>query len=677
MKHETFVDVLRSWAERQPERTALTFLEDGESPSGELTYASLDERARAVAVRLRQTVQAGDRVLLLHLPGLEFVTAFFGCLYAGVVAIPAYPPRNARHFPRIEAIVRDADAACVLTQTAMEDRLTSWLDQRAGTLPVICTDRESGDAAAGWMPPRIDAESLAFLQYTSGSTGAPKGVMVTHRNLMANQRQMQRAMRTAEGLTAVSWLPIYHDMGLIGNVLQPLFRGGHCAFMAPAAFLQKPRRWLSAITRYGAQFSGGPNFAFRLCTRVIRDEQKQGLDLRTLDCLLCGAEPIDAEVMEEFVAAFAETGLRRGAIFCGYGMAETTLMASGTLSDRGPRYEAVDADALATGDARPVDEWTTHRRAIVSCGEPAEAQDLVIVDPKDCRVLADGIVGEIWVRGSNVTSGYWRKPELTRDQFHARLSDADGGGGPFLRTGDLGYLRDGELFVIGRIKDLIIVRGRNHSPHDIELTVQGSHPALREDAGAAFSVVIDGEERLVVVQEIDRHQHRDAEPAVAAIRAAIAEEHEITPHTILLVRQNGVLKTSSGKIQRSACANAFRERDFPVVHEWHEEVSMAAAAPVAVGPGRSCEELEDFLARQLAATLRVPVESLDVTQPFNSLGLDSLQTMTLLGDVEIALGQELSPTLFWNYPTIAELAAHLAVAPAESVAAADDGGRRS
>jgi acyl carrier protein len=314
---------------------------------------------------------------------------------------------------------------------------------------------------------------------------------------------------------------------------------------------------------------------------------------------------------------------------------------------------------------------------IVSCGKPSPGQDLLIVDPNDCRLLADGIVGEIWVSGSNVTSGYWRKPELTSEQFHARLSDADDRSGPFLRTGDLGYLRGGELFVTGRIKDLIIIRGRNHYPHDIEVTVQNSHPALRGDAGAAFSVMVDGEERLVVVQEIDRHQQRDAETAVAAIRAAIAEEHEITPHTILLVRQNGVLKTSSGKIQRRGCLNAFLERDFPVVHEWHEEVSIQAAAPVAPGLRRSCEELEDFLAQQLAATLRVPVESLDVSQPFNSLGLDSLQTMTLLGDIETALGHEISPTVFWNYPTIAELAAHLTMALAESAVAADDGGRRS
>ena len=674
MKEETFVDVLRSWAERQPERTALTFLEDGESASGELTYASLDERARAIAVRLRQMVQTGDRVLLLHLPGLEFVTAFFGCLYAGVVAIPAYPPRNARHYPRIEAIVRDADAACVLTQTAMEDRVTSWLDQRAGTLPVICTDRESGGLPTGWTPQRVDAGSLAFLQYTSGSTGAPKGVMVTHHNLMVNERMMQRAMRHSEGLRAVSWLPIYHDLGLIGNVLQPLFLGGHCVFMAPAAFLQKPRRWLAAITRYGAQFSGAPNFAFRLCTRAIRDEQKLGLDLRTLDVMLCGAEPIDADVIEEFIATFAETGLRRGALFCAYGMAETTLMATGTPSDGGPRYETVDADALAAGEAKPVDESANNPRVIVGCGQTMEGQDLLIVDPNNCCLLPDGMVGEVWVSGTNVTSGYWRKPGLTSEQFHARLSDAHDDRRPFLRTGDLGYLRRRELFVIGRIKDLIIIRGRNHYPHDIELTAQNSHAALRADAGAAFSVTVDGEERLVLVQEIDRHRQGDAAAAVAAIRAAIAEEHEITPHAILLVRQNGVLKTSSGKIQRRACANAFRKRDFPVVHEWNEEISIEAAPPLA-GPLRSREELEDFLARQLAATLRVPVDSLDVSQPFSSLGLDSLQTMTLLGEIEIALGQELSPTLFWNYPTIAELSAHLTMAPVESVAAVDDGGR--
>jgi acyl-CoA synthetase (AMP-forming)/AMP-acid ligase II/acyl carrier protein len=680
-KEETVVDVLRWRAAERPEQTALTFLEDGESPSHTLTYDSLDRRAREIAVSVRKTVRPRERVLLLHPPGLEFVAAFFGCLYAGVVPVPVYPPGNPRHFARLEAIVADAEAHCVLTQSDFRGRLSSWLKQRGGRVSLMCTDQLLGEPGDRWKRETDSTpETIAFLQYTSGSTDQPKGVMVTHANLMANQRMIQQAFGHSEGLVVVSWLPIYHDMGLIGSLMQPLFLGGHCVLMSPAAFLQKPRRWLAAISSFRAQASGGPNFALRLCIKMVQGEQKAGLDLSALDVLFCGSEPINAADLEEFAAAFRESGFRREALYACYGMAEATLLATGGTPGAGPVIEVVDADALARNIASsPAGDSTCSRRAVVGCGKAVDGEVVVIVDSDHAgaetdgreahRALEDGQVGEIWLRGPNVARGYWRKPELTRETFDGRLTEAaSADGGPYLRTGDLGFLRNGELFVTGRIKDLIIIRGRNHYPHDIELTTQNCHPAFRATGGAAFSVPSEGEERLIIVQEIDRHHHHEARAATALIRAAIVEEYEITPHAVVVVRQSGVPKTSSGKIQRRACARAYLEGSLPVVYEWREIPIVAETRPIDVLHARSREDIEDFLVQKLCSGLGISSDDMDVSQPFSSFGLDSLRAVSLLDEVATWLGRSLSPTLFWDYPTISALAAHLADEIPESTA---------
>jgi acyl-CoA synthetase (AMP-forming)/AMP-acid ligase II len=431
----TLVDVLRSWAARRPEQTALTFLEDGESPGHTLTYEALDQRAQEIAAGIRETVGPGERALLLYPPGLEFVTAFVGCLYAGVVPVPLYPPRNPRHFPRIDAIVADAEAGCVLTESDLHGRLSAWLEGRArlegrsARLPLVCTNRvAAGPPTNPWAPQSdITPETLALLQYTSGSTSEPKGVMVSHGNLMANQRMIRQTFGHAEGLVAVSWLPVYHDMGLIGSLMQPLYLGGHCILMAPAAFLQKPRRWLAAISEFRAQSSGGPNFALRLCTRAIQGEQKAGLDLSGLDVLFCGSEPINASDLRAFTDAFRETGFRREAICCCYGMAEATLLVTASAPGSGPAFEPVDAEALSANVAITVATSTGQdprrgHREVVGCGRAADGVEVVIVDHggvdpnrtadaggrDEHRALEDGRIGEIWLRGSHVARGYWR-----------------------------------------------------------------------------------------------------------------------------------------------------------------------------------------------------------------------------------------------------------------------------
>jgi acyl-CoA synthetase (AMP-forming)/AMP-acid ligase II/acyl carrier protein len=452
-------------------------------------------------------------------------------------------------------------------------------------------------------------------------------------------------------------------MGLVYGLLAPLALGLPCYFMPPAAFLQKPLRWLQAISRFGGTHSGGPNFGFELCAQRVTAEQQATLDLRRWRVAYNGAEPVRRETLEKFATTFASCGFSARALCPAYGLAEATLkVTTGRLGEE-PRYFVASAAEFGRGRITAATQPGVDAKDLVSCGAPQPATRVVIVRPDTGEPCAADEVGEIWVDSPSVAQGYWNRPEESSVVF-TTVPSAGGAPSRFLRTGDLGFLQQGELFVTGRLKDLIIIRGRNHYPHDIELTVQNSHPALRVDAGAAVSLDLDGEERLVIVQEIDRHRHGDSEAAVELIRAAVVGEHEIAPYAIVLVRQNGVPRTSSGKIQRSACAAAFREARLPIVCEWREwngAMAPSGAAAEQTTP-RSREDIEDFLLRRLAHVLAVVPDELDVSQPFNSFGLDSLRTLTLVGDIEKWLGQPVSPTLFWNYPTIADLAGHLAEA---------------
>lgn len=667
----TFIDVLRGRAAERPDHVALSFLENGETLRATLTYQVLDRRARDVAAGLRQTVRPRERVLLLHPPGLEFAVAFFGCLYADVVPVPVYPPRNQRHFSRLEGIVADAETQVVLTQTDAARSLSAWLEGRAADLSVLCTDQLLDGADAAWEPSSLAPDTVAFLQYTSGSTGEPKGVMVTHANLMGNHRMIHQAFGLAEGLVVVSWLPIYHDMGLIGSLMQPLYEGGHCVLMSPAAFLQQPRRWLAAMTQYRAHTSGGPNFALRLCSRTIRDEQKSGLDLSGLEVLFCGSEPIAARDLDDFADAFRDVGFRREALYCCYGMAEATLLVTGSTRGAGPIVTSVDAEALSRGQVHSAGvDGSSRVRPVVGCGRAAPGVDIAVVDAASVVLTADGAeadqslgegrVGEIWVRGEHVAAGYWRKPDLTRATFEARLSGPDRAGEPYLRTGDLGFLQSGEVFVTGRLKDLIIIRGRNYYPQDIERSVQRCHLALHDQLGAAFSAPIDDEESLIVVQEVDRHYQGDWDALVASVRAAVVEEHDISPASVVLVRQGGVPKTSSGKIRRNACARAYADGLLPVLSESRHVLSpLSAMSAAEEAVQRSREDIEAFFVERVARDLGMASHDVDVTQPFSAFGLDSARTLSLLAEAEAWLGRQLSPTVFWDYPTIETLSAHL------------------
>jgi acyl-CoA synthetase (AMP-forming)/AMP-acid ligase II len=554
----TIVDLLRRHAIHQGWRPAYTFLVDGEAEKKNLTYEELDRRSRAIGASLQLAGATGGCALLLYPSGLEFIAAFLGCLYAGVIAIPAYPPLPNRPQQRLQGIIEDSQAAIVLTTNAViaaAGRVISEMPY-AKKLRWIATDDIADRLGEKWREPAINGDTLAMLQYTSGSTSDPKGVMVSHSNLLSNEGMIQKAVRQTKDSVFVGWLPLYHDMGLIGITLQTLFLGARSVLMAPTAFLQKPFRWLQAVSEYRAAVSGGPNFAYDLCVRRISPDQRSRLDLSGWTVAFNGAEPISCETLERFSAAFATCGFRKEAFYPCYGLAEATLFVSGGQTGRMPVVRTFQATALENNRAILTDHEQVGGRHLVGCGNNLSDQRIAIVHPEFLTECLQGEVGEVWVSGPNVAQGYWRHPDETEQLFRAYLPRT--GEGPFLRTGDLGFVLDGELFITGRLKDLVIIDGRNHYPQDIELTVQKSHAAIRPGGCAAFSANFDGRERLVVVAEIDRrHRDLDRNEIVKAIRLAVAEQHELRIEHVWLLKTEKVPKTSSGKIQRRACRSNF------------------------------------------------------------------------------------------------------------------------
>ena len=638
---ETFVHLLRDRAQARGDQRVFTFLRDGEHVEGTTTYGELDLRARAVAARLQDAgVARGARAVLVYPSGLEYVAVFFGCLYAGVVAVPTYPPRPKRDGRRFESLIADAGATVVLTTRAVGTQTLALLDEcvtRACVRRVLTNDISSGDGAL-YRESTLSAPELAFLQYTSGSTSAPRGVRVSHANLLHNQSMLRAAFGTSQTMRVVSWLPLYHDMGLIGAVLHPVYVGGSCVLMSPAAFLQQPARWLRAIAGHGATISGAPDFAYDICVRQIGEEAKTGLDLSCWEVAFNGAEPVRAETLMRFAHAFERWGFNRDAFYPCYGLAEATLFVTGGAA-RGAQVRAFDADALERHRVtRALDSEGRgrRRRTLVSCGREWDTQRLLIVNPETSRPVGPDDVGEVWVRGPSVAGGYWNRPEDTTAVFGGCLAGTTDG--PFLRTGDLGFLHDGQLFLTGRLKDLVIVRGRNHAPQDLEHTVARSHTALHPDGGAVFSAEVDGLERLVVVHEVVR----SASPTASIFESvceALAGEHEVRPDVIVLIRKGTLPRTSSGKVRRAQCREAFVAGHVHVVARWKSRVLPSPADTIETPPAES----ESSLSAQVAAHLGVTPRALDPEQPLVRVGLDSLAAVELAHALTVTRGTTVSP----------------------------------
>ena len=669
----TIVDLLRQRAAYRPHDRAFTFLLDGENEELNITYAELDRKARAVGAWLASEGMAGKRVLLLYPSGLDFIAAFMGCLYGGAIAVPAYPPRKNRSVERIEAIAADANASVALTTRDVVDRFDA-LRATAPSLEHLIWKVDSEldvSWADRWERPDIDGSTLAFLQYTSGSTGTPKGVMLSHENLLHNSLRIMQAFEITRSQSGVFWLPSFHDMGLIGGILVPLYGGKFNVLMSPVAFLQKPLRWLQAISKYRATISGGPNFAYELCVRKTTPEQRATLDLSSWTLAFNGAEPVRAETIDAFCEAFAPCGFRREAFFPCYGLAESTLMVTGGMKFEPPVIRSFDASSIETGAAvvRPANAPAVRR--LVGSGRELDGQDVMIVDPQSCEALPPGRVGEIWVSGPSVAQGYWNRADASAETFGAMLAQPHElpsgqavttwrpNPGPYLRTGDLGFFDNGELFVAGRLKDLIIIRGRNHYPQDIERAVEEASSLVRAGSVAAFAVDVDGRERVVVVAEVERGRRDAAEFTVAfeAIRKRLATEHELAVEGLVLVRPNSVPKTSSGKIQRHACKRQFLDGTLEVVEQhigWLQPAAMAATGPEQprlarqrpVGESSRSQRADRELPQEIVEAVyehvrRIAKEragQLTLDTNIVELGLDSLERMEIVASLEEAFG---------------------------------------
>ena len=571
----TLIDILQYRAESQPDQTIYTFLLDGEAEQISLTYQELDQKAKAIAAYLQSLGAPQERILLLYPPGLGFVEAFFACLYAGAIAIPAYPPRPNRSITRIQSIIKDAQPTLALTTNSILNGLQRRVEQapELKSLRWLATDDVNLEYAQQWQKVTASGDDIAFLQYTSGSTAEPKGVKITHNNLLHNLQAIHQCFQHSTQSQGVIWLPPYHDMGLIGGVLQPLYGDFPVVLMSPLIFLQNPLRWLKAISRYRATTSGGPNFAYDLCVRKFKPELALDLDLSSWDLAFNGAEPVNHESLEQFAATFRPYGFRREAFYPCYGMAEATLIISGghknsfavtkTISSKELEKNLVVETLLSQADAR----------TLVSCGHSLADQDIAIVDPQTLTPCPSGEIGEIWVTGPSIADGYWNDSGITHDTFNARLEEkADLN---FLRTGDLGFMDRGELFVTGRLKDVIIINGRNHYPQDIERTVEDCNSFIRPSCVASFGIADQGEDKLVVLAEVDRHywdRQRNSSKSQAEIaaekaakeqqlrqiiRSAISKHHDLPTHNVVIMKSGAIPKTSSGKIQRHVCRDRF------------------------------------------------------------------------------------------------------------------------
>ena len=573
IKIDTLVDILRNRVMDRPNQTIYNFLVDGETEELSLTYARLEQEAKAIATYLQSVTSPQDRVLLLFPAGLDYITAFFGCLYAGVIAIPAYPPRPNRSLSRIYNILQNAQTNLALTNSETLQSLERQLERtpELKDLHWIATDTIDIAGQKDWQEPDISLESIAFLQYTSGSTAEPKGVKIAYKNLLHNLEAIHRCFEHSPQSKGVIWLPPYHDMGLIGGILQPLYGGFPVTLMSPLMFLQNPLRWLKAISRTQATTSGGPNFAYDLCVRKLKPEQLTGLDLSSWQVAFNGAEPINQETLNRFAKTFAPYGFDSSAFYPCYGMAEATLIISGGYSRSAVVTKTVKGKALEQNKIVPAHVDEPHSRTLVSCGKSLLDQKIAIANPETLASCQPEEVGEIWVSGSSIAQGYWRQPEVTKATFDAYLKDSNAG--PFLRTGDLGFLDRGELFFTGRLKDTIVIKGRNHYPQDIERTVEEVNSWIRPSCVASFSVEIQGEEKLIILAEVERKYWSsnrssktnnngsseviEVKDLTQSIKREIAKNHDLQAYTILLLKPGSLPKTSSGKIQRHACRSEF------------------------------------------------------------------------------------------------------------------------
>ncbi|MBV9789343.1 MAG: AMP-binding protein, partial [Chloroflexi bacterium] len=658
----TIVELLRQRATTSPDQVAYIFQDDRSTV--QISYGELDRRARSIAGWLQQGVDKPGPVLICCPSGLDYIAALFGCFYAGFPAIPSSPPesgRTHRTLARLQATIRNAQPVISLTTDAVLAAAADVLEQTPELQPLRWHTIEQIEAQPEhtWHAPALTGDTLAMLMYTSGSTGTPKGVMISHGNMLHNVAAFP-GFDARPCRAIVSWLPLYHDLGLFLGVVHPLFRNVPAVLMSPADFVRRPLSWLEAMSRYGATTTGAPNFAYDLCVRKITPEQRATLDLSAWNMALNGAEPVRPDVLDRFTQTFAECGFRPETFYPSYGMSDATATVSGATTFAPPVMLAADREALKHRMLVPSQDSSA--RILVGCGQPLADQQLAIVDPDTLEPCAENGIGEIWLSGPSVAQGYWQQPETTAQIFHATLAGTSDT--RFFRTGDLGFMHAGELFLVGRLNDLLIIRGQNFYPEDIEVTVGQSHAALPAGGGAVFAVEVTDEERVVVVHEVERPDLAGDE-IMSRIRESVAEAHGIQVHAVALIRKGSLPRTSSGKIARKACRAAFVEQRLDLLASWggHHEATSQNASKGAITRAEqkpSARTIADWLVSQLATLLKLPPADIDLRAPFKRHGLDSIQTLALTAELESWLGCRINQTLLWSYPSIAALSEHLA-----------------
>ncbi len=669
------IGLLRWRAEHQPDRVGFTFLADGEDDAHDLTYGALDTQARAVAAWLQARGGAQATVMMMFDEGHDYTGALFGCMYAEMLAVPVHPPdprRLHRTLPRLKNIASDAGVTFVLTTSDIEQATRAAFTDvpELANAQWLSLDQLDMGLADGWVDPQVQPATIAYLQYTSGSTALPKGVMVSHHNLIHQLTDFDTGYDHSPDSVLVTWLPATHDLGLVYGRLMPVFIGFRCVFLSPVAFMQRPFRWLRALSVHKGTHSPSPNFGFELAILKSDPADLASLDLSSVQVVLNGAEPIRESSELHFIDTLAAHGLRKTAVTHAMGMSESTAKILTEPIDRyPPRFVHIHAAAYERNEVVVVPPGTEGARIVASCGHTVLDTEVVIADPETHERLGDGRVGEMWVGGTTVAQGYWNNPEATEATFRARLSTGEG---PFLRTGDLAFRRDGEVYLCGRLKDMIIIRGQNHHPQDIEWTIGSAHPALRPNCAAAFSVPdANGSDQLVIVTEVYRHKVDQAEQVFGAIRQAVAE-HGLAARTLVLMPPRALPKTSSGKIQRTKARQQFTGDGLETLFRWDAkgpeastpEPSSAPGLPLLAAlsgdsPRRRLQRMIGHICELTAGLLGLDAEDIEPDRPLQELGLDSVTAVEMVERVGKAIGHDIPGTLLFDYPTIEGMSRHI------------------
>jgi acyl-CoA synthetase (AMP-forming)/AMP-acid ligase II/acyl carrier protein len=671
---ESLADLLMRRARDDPDRLAFLELRNDLGQRDRVTYGELHRRGLGIGEALAATTRPGDRALIITPNAIDYLAALFGCFYAGVAAVsgvPAYAPstRSLRHtarLRRLHAVIADSAAAALIGPADLLARIDNGLAAEGARRPIlIATDTpDAAPLSTAWTPYAAGPDTMAVLQYTSGSTRSPGGVVLRHANLLANLAAQKDRLRTTADDVGVNWLPLHHDLGLIGACLLAVYSRFPCVLLPAAGFLEQPRRWLECLSRFKGTISWAPNFAYKLCLRAIPPEERATLDLSRWRIALNAAESIQSATLRDFAEGFAVSGFDPAAAHPAYGLAEATLMVSAPEPGTRPRIERLDKTALARDEVLVrMQEDGSGAAEIVGCGHALPGVAIAIADPRTLRPCEPLRVGEIWASGPSKSEGYFPGPGNQRESFDGRLP-----GDPrlWLRTGDLGFVLDGDLFVTGRLKDLIILRGGNIYPQDLEATAAASHPALREDDACAFPTTVGGEEALVIACEIDRRRAGEAAEAAAAIRRAILQDHGLETYAVLILPFGAMPKTPSGKVQRKACAQAWQAGELPLEHESRVPTSPGAApAPVSLLP-MTRAQLPTWLLRRLSQL--APEAEIDLRSDLSNLGLTSVQITELAGDIQASFGRRIPAAELFECRRISDILDHVDQLAADAAA---------